>query len=317
MDFLTCAFILPIVLSNLINCKSSKHCGNSTDLQKQTATPFVSGMSFSTQLKDCEVVLEDISFSCDAAKLQMLDLSQDKTHTTDLHNTTESDILKNLCLKIPIAWGNSVDKRWTLLDDKVSDKLYKCATLADTLSLLQESIYKDAENIFSDLQPKMRNLAGQSRRTKFSIELVQQKNLLLAQIKSASLPEQNAALTQLLINVKCKIWSLREAEKTRKRRWLIKRVKNEFSVNHYEAGKNLLDPKCYCSLKVDQEVLDQHKPSNLFDNNYDIPLGNLEGLPPEPPLLRKFNKSCFSFDDFLEILSSRRNASAPGLNRIP
>ena len=139
----------------------------------------------------------------------------------------------------------------------------------------------------------------------------------MAQIKSASLPEQNAALTQLLINVKCKIRSLCKAEETRERRWLIKMAKNEFNENPYKAGKNLLDPKCYCSLKVDQEVLDQHKSDNLFDNNYDIPLGNLEGLPPEPPLLKKFNKSCFSYDDFLVNLSSRRNASAPGLNGIP
>ena len=103
-------------------------------------------------LLSCE--FEDISFSCGAAKLQMLDLSQDKTHTTDSHSTTESDFLKNLCLKTPIAWGNSVDKRWTLLDDKVSDKLHMCATLADTLSLLQESIYNDAANIFGHLQQK-------------------------------------------------------------------------------------------------------------------------------------------------------------------
>ena len=136
--------------------------GNSTDLQKQTAPPFVPSVPFSTQLKDCKVVLEDISFSCGAAKLQMLDLSRDKTHTTDSHNATESDFLKNLSLKTPIAWGNSVDKRWTLLDDKVSDKLYMCATLADTLSLLQESIYNDAANIFGHLQPKKRNLAGQN-----------------------------------------------------------------------------------------------------------------------------------------------------------
>ena len=138
----------------------------------------------------------------------------------------------------------------------------------------------------------------------------------MAQIKSASLPEQNAALTQLLINVKCKIRSLLKAEKTRKPRWLIKRANNEFNVNPYKAGKNPLDPKCYCSLKVDQEVFDQQKFSNLFDNNYDIPLGNLEGLPPGPLLLKNFNKSCFSYNDFLEILSSRRNVSASGLNGI-
>ena len=119
-------------------------------------------MSISTHLKDCKVVLEDISFSCGAAKLQMLDLSQDKTHMTDSHHATESDFLKNLCLKTPVAWGNSVDERWTQLDDKVSDKLHMCATLAETLTLLQESIYNDAANIFGHLQPKKRNLAGQS-----------------------------------------------------------------------------------------------------------------------------------------------------------
>ena len=183
MDFLT--FILPLVVNNLSLSKSSKHGGNSTDFEKQTAAPFVPSMSISTQMKECRVVFEDISFSRSTAKLQMLDLSQDKTHTADSYHTTESNFLKNLCLKTPVAWGNSVDERWTQLDDKVSDKLHMCATLAETLTLLQESIYNDAANIFGHLQPKKRNLAGQSRRTKLSIELIQQKNLLLAQINSA------------------------------------------------------------------------------------------------------------------------------------
>ena len=148
-----------------------------------------------------------------------------------------------------------------------------CATLAEILTLLQELIYDDAANIFGHLQPKKRNIAGQSQRTKLSIELTQQKNLHLAQINSAALPEQKAALTQLLINVSSKIQSLRKAEKTHKRRWLVKRAKHEFNVNPYKAGKNLLGPKCYCSLKVDQETLDQRKSSNLIHNSYNIPVG--------------------------------------------
>ena len=62
----------------------------------EITTPFVPSVLISTQLKDCScrVVLEDISFSCGAAMLQMLDLSQDKTHTTDSHHTTESDFLR-------------------------------------------------------------------------------------------------------------------------------------------------------------------------------------------------------------------------------
>ena len=119
-------------------------------------------MSISTHLKDCKVVLEDICFPCGAAKLQMRGLSQDKTHMTDSHYTTESDFLKNLCLKTPIARGNSIDEQWTQLDDKVSYKRHMCASLAETVSLLQESIYIEAANIFGHLQPKKRNLAGQS-----------------------------------------------------------------------------------------------------------------------------------------------------------
>ena len=88
-----------------------------------------------------------------------------------------------------------------------------CATLAETLPLLQKSIYNDAANIFGHLQPKKRNLAGQRWQTKLPIELIQQKTQLLAQINLASLPEQKTALSQQLINIRCKIWSLCKAEK--------------------------------------------------------------------------------------------------------
>ena len=80
----------------------------------------------------------------------------------------------------------------------------------------------------------------------------------------------------------------------------MKKAKNEFKVNPYKADKNLLDRKCYCSLKVDQETLDQHKSFNLFDTNYDTPLGNLEGVPPEPPLLKNLTKAHFLTMTFLQ-----------------
>ena len=54
----------------------------------------------------------------------------------------------------------------------------------------------------------------------------------------------------------------------------------------------------------------------MFEKNCDIPLGNLGGPQPEPLLLKKINKSPFPYDDFFEILSTCRNASAPGLNGI-
>ena len=55
-----------------------------------------------------------------------------------------------------------------------------CATLAETVSLLQESTYTEAANVFGHLQPKKRNLPGQSRPTKLSIQLILQQKAVLA-----------------------------------------------------------------------------------------------------------------------------------------
>ena len=125
------------------------------------------------------------------------------------------------------------------------------------------------------------------------------------------------ALEQLLTDVKNKICSLQKSKKSRRQRWLVKKARNDFKANPYNAGKTLLDPKCYVNLKVDEEDLDQHKSSSLIDINYNIPLADLEGLCGKPPLLTPFPTNCFLYQDFLQILSTRRNASAPGFNGIP
>ena len=140
---------------------------------------------------------------------------------------TQLKVISLRTCETPIAWGNSIDEHWTELDDKISIKLHMCTTLAETVSLLLETIYTEAASILGHLQQRTRYFAGQSRRTKLSIELIQQKNQLLAQIKSSALPDQQAALTHLLTNVKCRIRSLRKGEKTRKRRWLMKKAKSK------------------------------------------------------------------------------------------
>ena len=122
--------------------------------------------------------------------------------------------------------------------------------------------------------------AGQSHKKKLSISLIKKKNLLLAQIKSSFLPEQKIALDHLLLHVKSKIRSLRKAEKSCKRRSLLKKVRNDFKRNPYKASKSLLDPKCFVSLKVDQTNLDQHRAFSFNDQSYDVPSGELQGLPP-------------------------------------
>ena len=246
-----------------------------------------------------------------------MNTSQENTHTTSSHLFKEERLLEGLSLKTPVAWGKANDGRWAQLDDVVSSKLENCNSLTERLDLLQNTVYYEAAKIFGHSQPRKRNFAGQSRRTKLSVQLIKEKNLLTAQIKTIFLPDQQTALEQLLVDVKNKIRSLRKSEKSRKRRWLVKKAKNDFKSNPYNAGKTLLDPKCYVNLKVDQEDLDQHKSSSLIDINYDLPLVNLEGLPDKPPLQKSFPANCFSFEDFFQILSTRQNASAPGLNGIP
>ena len=45
-------------------------------------------------------------------------------------------------------------------------------------------------------------------------------------------------------------------------------------------------------------------------------MADLEGLPDKPLLQKSFPTNSFSFEDFFQILSTQRNASAPGL-KIP
>ena len=83
MDILTCALLKHIVLNKINKSNLLKHCENSKDLKNAIAGPIIPSMSILTKVRDCKVVLEDISLSCGAAKLQMLDPIHDETHTHD------------------------------------------------------------------------------------------------------------------------------------------------------------------------------------------------------------------------------------------
>ena len=84
MDFfVTCAFITTIIVN--------PHLNN------------ISTVSSAALVKDCKVVLEDISSSRDVVKLKMLKTSQENTHTTNSHLTKEKRLLEGLSVKTPIA----------------------------------------------------------------------------------------------------------------------------------------------------------------------------------------------------------------------
>ena len=274
MDFfVTCAFIITIILYLHLNNMFSKLCG---DLNKSISTSSKSNVSTAALVKDCKVVLEDIS-SCAAVKLKMLNTSEENTHTTSSHLTKEKKLLEGFSMKTPLAWGRANDERWVQLDDIAYSKLKNCNSLTERLDLLQNTFYNEAASIFGPSHPPKRNLLGQSRRSKLSIQLIKEKNLLTAQINSTFLPDQQIALEKLLTNVKNKIRSLRKSDKSRRWRWLVKKARNGFKANPYNAGKTVLDPNCYVNLKIEQADLDQQKSSFLIDINYNIPLADLEG----------------------------------------
>ena len=91
----------------------------------------------------------------------------------------------------PILLGKLTDDCRLHLDNTVHSKLTNSATLSKWLNHVESTICAEAAVQFCHSPPPNHNLAGQSHRTKSLINLIKEKNLLLAEIKSSPLPEQN------------------------------------------------------------------------------------------------------------------------------
>ena len=169
--FVTCVFIITIILYPHLNNISSKPCG---DLSKSISTSSKSSVSTDALVKDCKVVLEDIT-SCDAVKLKMLNASKENTHTTSSHLTKVERLLEVLSMNTPIAWNKANDEYWAQLDDIVYSKLKNCNSLTEQLDLPLNTIYNEAANISGHSQVPKRNFAKQSKRIKLSIQLIKKK----------------------------------------------------------------------------------------------------------------------------------------------
>ena len=141
-------------------------------------------------LMECRVILDDILSECGTEKFQTASVPSDKPHKSHCCHTDEN------CLK------DTYDPLWSYLDNAVSSRHSErskfCDSLAAKVKLLEDSIYEEAVLIFGHLLTKEIKLSGKSRRTIQSIKLINQKNLLVAQISSASNPSQHAALQKLL-----------------------------------------------------------------------------------------------------------------------
>ena len=295
----------------LVNCCDKKSLSKTSEFTVPSERP-------NAPIESCYVILENISRDFDAEKLKTLEPCLDNIHMTSSGQNNERSHLEEIEVRQPIAGCTMKDERWSQLDNPVYSKLHTENTKTERLHFLEKTIYDEALKLFGHKgKSPVRNLTFQSRRTKHCIELVVQKNTLQAQISATIDPQEQASLQGLLNPIKEKIWSYRRREKHCKKRQLYKESQKSFLKNPYKAGKDLFQPKTSISLSTDKSQLDAYKSEFVKDDKYNIPLSHLQGLPDMPPTTIPFPVKSLDFNDFLLILGTRRNASAPGINAIP
>ena len=200
----------------------------------------------------------------------------------------------------------------------VHAELNRAQSVAKRLALLESKIYEVGAKVFGvSKRQQSKKPSFVNRRGKRCARLVEKKNALLSSVEECTCQEERAGFQFLLKETRGKIRVLRKAERRlrRKREW--KRCNGKFLTNPYEAGKRILDPHPQVFLTVEKETLDSHRASTLADELRDLPLGELDGLPEVQPTKMAFPAGPFRFGEFLALLKTRRNGSAPGVNMVP
>ena len=304
--------------SNLKN-NSSNHIV--ADHTVNTSSASSSSINPVCVLRPCKVILNDfLSDNSSTVKSKVLEVNQDINHSVLPHELSGGDYLSTVEKKASIAWPRMDDEEsWNKLDSAVFSKLIStpAPSIAKRVSLLETTIFSQASLIFGLTPPPKKGLRGLNRRALYSINLIKEKNMLINQIESNPFPDEKKGLESLLADVRGKLRKFRRGERNRKRRWKLKSASRAFFKNPYQAGKDVLDPKSNVNLETDKDSLDKHKSSSVADPLRNFPLPPLEGLPPAPLIESAFISSGFKRDVFSRVLSTRRNASAPGVNMIP
>ena len=268
-----------------------------------------------TQTKECFVVVEDIFKSPSAVKLKTLEASPEKTHSAT-SRPADLKYLKFVSDKPSINWPSmDDDESWTNLDNAVFSILNHNKPIDKRISSLEKEIFDRSIELFGFQEHVRKDVSHKKQNRLF--ELVQLKNSLSAQVQNATCPVQSQGLLDLLIKCKSDLRVMRRNEKSRKKRWKAKRVREQFRLNPWKTGKLILRPVSRVSLSAPSVELDNHLSHLNSDPNHLVPLPPLEGLPEDPDVVLPFDPSRFKFNDFTKLLVSRRNSSRPGPNGIP
>ena len=258
-----------------------------------------------------QVIAKDIFTNDETGKSKALNVSQDKTHSAHSRKSADlDDVLDYLEKKAAILWPQMCDEEaWVKLETAVMPKVFQSSLpIAQTMSLLHDEIHTQASTLFGLVTQQKKRIGTFSRRTLLSIKLVQEKSHLSGQILNCR-EEEKGGLHSLLESVR----NFRKKENKRKKRWKAKKAFRDSKRNPFQAGKDVLDPKCDAKLKCTKSVLDAFKLVIASDALADSSLSPIDGLPPPPSISIPFDSSSFKLKDFEKIVQSRHNASAPQL----
>ena len=294
----SCNKIILIIFSANFNKPESCQSG-STASNVFNDSSVVSPISVNSHMYDCKVIVKDIFANDETGKSKALNVSQDKTHSAHSRKSADLDVPDYLEKKAAILWPQMCDEEaWTKLETAVMPKVLQSSLpIGQTMSLLQDEIHTQASTLFGLVTQRKKRIGTFSRRTLLSIKLVQEKNHLSAQILNCR-EEEKEGLYSLLESVRVRLRNLRKKENKRKKRWKAKKAFRDWKRNPFQAGKDVLDPKCDSTLKCTRSVLDAFKLVTVSDALVDSSLSPIDGLPPSPSISIPFDYSSFKLKDF-------------------
>ena len=167
-----------------------------------------------------------------------------------------------------------------------------------TTELLQDEIHTQGSTLFGLVTQQKKRIGTFSRRTLLSIKFVQEKNHLSGGQILNFREEEKEGLHSLLESVRVTLRNLRKKENKRNKRCKAKKTFRDFKRNYFQAGKDVLDPKCDAKLKCTKSVLDAFKSVTVSDALIDSSLSPIDGLPPSPSISIPSDSSSFKLKDF-------------------
>ena len=174
-------------------------------------------------LKECNVVVEDVSCHIYAEKLKALKNGLVNLHSTCSCLDNDRKHLSTFIIKQPIKWHQANhEEKWGDFDGAVLSKINRGCSLSPRLDILQTTIYNTAVHMFGYTEHRQNSsFQTPGRRKYFSLKLVNEKNTLIAKLESC-MSFERAGLKVTLAQVKTKFRFLRRSERNIKKRWSLK-----------------------------------------------------------------------------------------------